>query len=116
MIVTKSQEAKNGRSPAELLTKVSASRLQTFHQCRLKFFFRYVLALKKPKSPALHVGNAVHFVLQTWNRARWKGEPIGLTILLVPRPEIAPTPAESLSLKSCLAGVDPKLTGQSPNR
>ena len=81
MIATKSPTAENGRSPAELLTQVSASRLQTFHQCRLKFFFRYVLALKKPKSAALHVGSAVHFVLQTWNRARWKGEPIDLAIL-----------------------------------
>jgi CRISPR/Cas system-associated exonuclease Cas4 (RecB family) len=72
---------KNGRSPAELLAKVSASRLQTFHTCRLKFYFRYVLRLEKPKSPALHVGSAVHFVLQTWNRARWRGEPIDLAIL-----------------------------------
>jgi CRISPR/Cas system-associated exonuclease Cas4 (RecB family) len=81
MTATKSPVAKNGRSPAELLAKVSASRLQTFHQCRLKFYFRYVLALKKPKSPALHVGSAVHFVLQTWNRARWKGEPIDVAVL-----------------------------------
>lgn len=81
MIATQTQPAKNGRPPAELLAKVSASRLQTFHQCRLKFYFRYVLRLEKPKSPALHVGSAVHFVLQTWNRARWKGEPIDLAVL-----------------------------------
>jgi putative RecB family exonuclease len=70
-----------GRSPGELLKRVSASRLQTFHQCRLKFYFRYALGLKRPKSPALHVGSAVHYVLQCWNRARWKGEPIDATIL-----------------------------------
>jgi CRISPR/Cas system-associated exonuclease Cas4 (RecB family) len=76
-----SQLETNRRTPAELLRKVSDSRLQTFHQCRLKFFFRYVLRLQKPKSPALHVGSSVHFVLQMWNRARWKGEPIDLAIL-----------------------------------
>ena len=56
----------------ELLATVSASRLGTFHQCRLKFFFRYVLKLKKAKTPALHVGSSVHAVLQAWSLARWK--------------------------------------------
>jgi CRISPR/Cas system-associated exonuclease Cas4 (RecB family) len=54
------------------LEYISASRLQTFHHCRLKFYFRYVLRLQKPKSAALHVGSVVHEVLQAWNRARWK--------------------------------------------
>lgn len=61
-----------------LLERVSASRLQTFHQCRLKFYFRYVLRLKKPKPAALHIGSAVHRALQSWNRARWKGQTIDL--------------------------------------
>lgn len=73
--------ASKWKSPVELLKRVSASRLQTFHQCRLKFYFRYVAGLKRPKSPALHVGSAVHFVLQAWNRARWKGEVIDITML-----------------------------------
>ena len=47
---------------SDLLTKVSASRLNCFHQCRLKFFFRYVRKLKKDKTPALHVGTTVHAV------------------------------------------------------
>src|SRR5437762_10513897 len=81
MSATQTHAASNRRSPEELLKRVSASRLQTFHQCRLKFYFRYVLDLKRPKSPALHVGSAVHYVLQTWNRARWKGEPIDAAIL-----------------------------------
>ena len=58
---------------AELKKTISASRLNTFHQCRLKFFFRYVAELEKPVSPALHVGTTVHAVLQAWNQARWKG-------------------------------------------
>jgi CRISPR/Cas system-associated exonuclease Cas4 (RecB family) len=60
----------------ELIQHVSASRLNTFHQCRLKFYFRYVLGLQKTKSPALHVGTTVHAVLQAWNRARWKKQSI----------------------------------------
>ncbi len=40
----------------ELKQTVSASRLNTFHQCRLKFFFRYVAEIQKPGTPALFVG------------------------------------------------------------
>jgi putative RecB family exonuclease len=65
--------------PAEdhpnLLDRVSASRLNTFHQCRLKFYFRYVLGLTKPATGALHVGKAVHAVLKSWSKARWLGQP-----------------------------------------
>jgi len=43
-----------------LQEEVSASRLSLFLQCRLKFYFRYVLRLKKPKTASLHVGNSVH--------------------------------------------------------
>ena len=62
----------------ELQKKVSASRLNLFLQCRLKFFFRYVAGLTKPKSPALHVGGTVHAVLKAWNKARWKNQPLTL--------------------------------------
>jgi len=51
---------RTGRTKAELLATVSASRLSTFLGCRLKFFFRYVLKLQKPKTPSLHLGSAVH--------------------------------------------------------
>jgi len=57
---------------------VSASRLSLFLQCRLKFYFRYVLKLKKPKTAALHVGGAVHTVLKAWNKARWLEKPLSL--------------------------------------
>ena len=57
---------------------VSASRLSLFLQCRLKFYFRYVLKLKKPKTPSLHLGNSVHSVLKAWNKARWLLKPLTL--------------------------------------
>jgi putative RecB family exonuclease len=57
---------------------VSASRLSLYLSCRLKFFFRYVLKLKKPKSAALHVGGSVHATLKAWNKARWRGQPFAL--------------------------------------
>jgi RecB family exonuclease len=63
---------------ADLQHTVSASRLTLFLQCRLKFFYRYVLALPKPKTPALHVGNTVHGVLKAWHKARWLGVPLSL--------------------------------------
>ena len=54
---------------------VSASRLNTFHSCRLKFYFRYALELVKPSTAALFVGKAVHAALQAWSTARWRGQP-----------------------------------------
>ena len=54
---------------------VSASRVNLFHSCRLKFYFRYVLKLEKPTGPALHVGKTVHAMLQEWSKQRWLGKP-----------------------------------------
>ncbi len=58
----------------QLQQKVSPSKLGLFQSCRLKFFFRYVLQLNKPKAIALHVGASVHSTLKAWNRARWRQE------------------------------------------
>ena len=72
------------REPSEravltaLKETVSASRLTLFLQCRLRFYFRYVLKLKKARTPALHIGNTVHTVLKEWNRARWLQQPLTL--------------------------------------
>ena len=63
-------------NPLEELTKVvSASRLNCFLGCRLKFYFRYVLEMVKPATAALFVGKAVHAALQQWSTARWQGKP-----------------------------------------
>jgi CRISPR/Cas system-associated exonuclease Cas4 (RecB family) len=62
----------------ELQQRVSASRLGVWQTCRLKFYFRYVLQLSKPPTPALHVGKVVHAVLQAWNKARWRKEVFSL--------------------------------------
>jgi putative RecB family exonuclease len=60
-------------NPIETLQKtVSASRLNCWLTCRLKFFFRYVQQIPKPKTPSLHVGSVVHLTLQAWNMARWR--------------------------------------------
>ena len=53
-----------GDTLQQLQATVSASRLGLFLQCRLKFWFRYVQKLLKPKSPSLHLGSAVHAVLR----------------------------------------------------
>ncbi|WCJ60703.1 PD-(D/E)XK nuclease family protein [Fontisphaera persica] len=63
-------------NPTEELQKtVSASRLNCWLQCRLKFFFRYVLQLPRPPSAAMFVGSIAHQVLQQWNHGRWRKEP-----------------------------------------
>jgi len=56
----------------DLLRTVSASRIGCWLTCRLKFFFRYVLKLKKGNTAAQYVGSRVHGILQQWNLARWR--------------------------------------------
>lgn len=68
--------AQAGRTKEELLATVSASRLGTWLGCRLKFFFRYVLGLRKANTAARHVGSVVHAVLQQWSLARWRRAPL----------------------------------------
>ena len=57
-----------------LTSVVSASRLNCFFGCRLRFYFRYVMELVKPATAALFVGKAVHAALQQWSTARWRGQ------------------------------------------
>ena len=64
--------ASKPRSLEELRATVRASRLNTWLGCRLKFYFRYVLGLVKPRTAALYVGHTVHGVLRLWNLARWR--------------------------------------------
>ena len=52
-----------------LAEEVSASRLGLWSSCRLKFYFKYVAQIKKPATPALHVGKTLHGVLQSWSHA-----------------------------------------------
>lgn len=66
------EEKATPRSIQELTETASASRLNAWLQCRLKFYFRYVAGVAKPPSPALHTGSTVHTVLQQWNLARWR--------------------------------------------
>src|SRR5438874_13288186 len=69
------------RTIAELTKTVSASRLLTWQRCRLRFYFRYVAGIRKPPSPALHIGTTVHTVLQQWNLGRWHKRPLPLAAL-----------------------------------
>lgn len=64
------------RTTAELTESVSASRLNTWQRCRLQFYFRYVEGIRKAPTAALHVGTTVHSVLQQWNLARWRRQPM----------------------------------------
>jgi len=73
------EPAVGGNEPAsieKLQKTVSASRLNCWLQCRLKFYFRYVLKINKPKTAALHFGSVVHLVLQQWNMARCGSSPL----------------------------------------
>ena len=72
--MTTAPVARGKRTIEELLQSVSASRLSTWQQCRLKFWFRYISPIQKPKTAALHLGSSVHETLKYWNKARWKKE------------------------------------------
>ncbi|MEI6072839.1 MAG: PD-(D/E)XK nuclease family protein [Verrucomicrobiae bacterium] len=76
-MITLTPPARKPAIPADdhLTNVVSASRLNAFHTCRLKFYFRYVMEMVKPATAALFVGKAVHAALQQWSTARWRGQP-----------------------------------------
>lgn len=59
----------------DLTSTVSASRLNAFHGCRLRYYFSYIEKREAPATPALHVGKSVHEVLRRFNLGRWRGAP-----------------------------------------
>jgi putative RecB family exonuclease len=65
----------------QLQKTISASRLNCWLQCRLKFWFRYVQKITKPKTAALHYGSVVHLVLQEWSMTRWRKQPFEIAKL-----------------------------------
>jgi putative RecB family exonuclease len=71
-------ESSGSEKLAALTESVSASRLNLWQQCRLKFYFRHVLGIKKPRTAPLHLGTSVHETLRQWNKARWRGDPLTL--------------------------------------
>lgn len=73
MIAVIDEPKRANAETSEILSKVSASRLNCFFSCRLKFYFRYVARIVKPTTGALHVGRTVHWALQQWSKARWFG-------------------------------------------
>ena len=65
-------------APKDPLEYISASRLKSFHTCRLQWYFRYIERIPTTPSAALLVGKVVHSVLQAWNLARWRSEDTSL--------------------------------------
>ena len=63
------------------LDYLSASRLKTWQECRLKFYFRYVERIPADISPSLFIGRVIHRVLERWNLMRWRGEETSLDTL-----------------------------------
>ena len=55
------------------LAYLSASRLKSYLTCPLRFYFEKVLVIKKPTSPAAHLGKAVHAGLATYHTGLWRG-------------------------------------------
>ena len=82
-MIAVAQNGSDTKTRLEALTEeVSASRLNLWSTCRLKFYFRYVLQVSKPPTPALHLGKVVHSILQEWNMARWRGEELSSSAMI----------------------------------
>ncbi len=62
----------------ELQARVSASRLQLFLQCKLRWWFKYVAQIPKPPTGSMHAGSTAHAVLKAWSRSRWNREPFSI--------------------------------------
>jgi putative RecB family exonuclease len=52
---------------------ISPSAAKSYLACSLRFYFERVLQIKKPTTPALHLGKSVHAALQAFHLARWRG-------------------------------------------
>jgi putative RecB family exonuclease len=53
---------------------ISPTAAKSYLSCSLRFWFERVACIKKPTTPALHLGKAVHAALQAFHLARWRGE------------------------------------------
>jgi len=52
---------------------ISPSSAKSYLSCSLRFWFERVACIRKPTTPALHLGKAVHAALQSFHLARWRG-------------------------------------------
>lgn len=66
-------------SPTRLIPRVgglpqhiSPTAAKNYLSCSLRFWFEKVVCIRKPVSPALHLGKSVHAALQAFHLARWR--------------------------------------------
>ncbi|MGZ0710115.1 RecB family exonuclease [Coraliomargarita sp. W4R53] len=55
------------------LHHISASSLKLYLGCSLKYYFKKILNLPEPTSPAFQLGKSVHAGLQAYHLSRWRG-------------------------------------------
>lgn len=53
---------------------ISPTAAKSYLSCSLRFWFERVACIRKPTTPALHLGKVVHAALQAFHLARWRGE------------------------------------------
>ena len=56
-----------------LPSHISATAAKNYLSCSLRFWFEKVACIRKPVTPALHLGKAVHAALQAFHLDRWRG-------------------------------------------
>jgi putative RecB family exonuclease len=59
--------------PTALPEHISPTAAKSYLGCALRFWFERVARIRKPTTPVLHLGKAVHAALQSFHLARWRG-------------------------------------------
>lgn len=94
------EPGRNGTHPKPpSLYHISASTVKLYLSCPLKYWFKKVLLLPEPASPAFHLGKSVHSGLQHFHRARWRGEDHDKETVLKAYSEAFEAPGEGAEYK-----------------
>ena len=75
VVAAPSRTSTTGLTPwAQTLPQhISPTAAKSYLSCSLRFWFERVACIRKPTTPALHLGKAVHAALQAFHLARWRG-------------------------------------------
>lgn len=60
-------------TPSALPDHISASSAKSYLSCPLRHYLGRIAGIRKPTTPSLHLGKAVHAALQAFHLARWRG-------------------------------------------
>lgn len=83
-----------GENESEKRVRVSASQIQGFESCQIKWAIRYILGIEEPSSPAQEYGTRAHARVERYlaHGEHPGDDEIGITIQAAMRPGLLPPP------------------------